>query len=65
MVKNVSRNFSGAVVGCGVSSVSDRSLFQLVLVLKVYRLPPVLSQVNYRVLICGTCHFQSGSLCLF
>ena len=34
--KNISRNFSRAVCGlCGVSSVSDSFLFQLVLVLEV------------------------------
>ena len=43
--KYISSNFSGAVVGSvGVSSFSDSSLFQLVLVLKVYRPPPMLSQ---------------------
>ena len=51
---------------CEVSSVSDSSLFQLVLVLKVYKHthPPhqCLVSVNYRVSICCTCHFQSSSL---
>ena len=42
--KNVSRNFSGAVMGSVGSVVSDSSLFQLVLLLKVYRLLPMLSQ---------------------
>ena len=37
-------------------------MFQLVLVLKVDRPLPCLITVNYRVLICCTCHFQSGSL---
>ena len=41
--KNVSRKFSGAVVGSVGSVVSDSSLFQLVLVLRVYRPPPKLS----------------------
>ena len=36
--KNISRNFSGAV---WVSSVSDSSLFQLMLLLKVYRPLPM------------------------
>ena len=39
--ENISRNFSGAV---WVSSVSDSSLFQLMLLLKVYRPLPKLSQ---------------------
>ena len=47
---------------CGVSSVSDSSLFQLVLVLRVYRPLQCLVHVNYRVLCCCNCHFQSGSL---
>ena len=37
-------------------------MFQLVLVLKVDRPLQCLVNVNYRVLICCTCHFQSGSL---
>ena len=37
--------------------------FQLILLLKVYRpIPSFLVNANYRVLICCTCHFQSGSL---
>ena len=27
--------------------------------------PSYVVSANYRVLICCTCHFQSGSLCLF
>src|SRR5574337_22718 len=46
IVKNISRNFSGVVV---VSSVSDNSLFQLVLLLKVYRTFLMLSQCNASV----------------
>ena len=43
--KNISRNFSGTVEGsAGVSSVSDSSLFQLILLLKVYRPLPMVSQ---------------------
>ena len=37
-------------------------MFQLVLVLKIYRPLQCLVNVDYRVLICCTCHFQSGSL---
>ena len=48
---------------CGVSSVSDSSLFHLVLLLKVCIGPfQCFVNVNYRVLICCTCHFQSSSL---
>ena len=46
IVKNISRNFSGVVV---VSSVSDNSLFQLVLLLKVYRPFLMFSQCNASV----------------
>ena len=42
--------------------VSDSSLFQLVLVLRVYRPLQCLVNGNYRVLFCCNCHFQSGSL---
>ena len=43
--KNISRDFSRAVGGqCGVSSVSDSSLFQLIFFLKVYRPLPMLSK---------------------
>ena len=42
--KNISRNFSGAVEGSVWSFVSDGSLFQLILLLKVYRPLPMLSQ---------------------
>ena len=40
-------------------------MFQLVLVLKVYRPHQCSVNVNYRVLICCTCHFQSGSLFVY
>ena len=49
---------------CGVSSVSDNSLFQIIH-LKIYRPFPMQSVLNTGILICCTCHFQSGSLCLF
>ena len=61
--KNISRNFSGAVVG-SVGSV----LFQIVTCSSLYlfsrSIGPLqcLVNVNYRVLICCTCHFQSSSL---
>ena len=38
--KNISRTFSGVVVECGVSSFSDSSLIQLIL-LKIYRPLPM------------------------
>ena len=41
--------------------MSDSPLFQLVLVLKVYRCPSNVSSVNFRTLICCTCYFQSSS----
>ena len=44
-----------------VSSVSDSSLLQLLL-LKVYRPLQCLVNVNNRILICCTCQFQSGSI---
>ena len=47
---------------CGVSSFSDSSLFQLVLVLRSTGHLQYLVNANYRVLICCTCHFQSSSL---
>ena len=64
--KNISRNFSGAVVG-SVGSVQ----FQIVpcssLYLFLRSIGPLqyLVNVNYRVLICYTCNFQSGSLFFF
>ena len=42
--------------------MSNGPLFQLVLVLKVYRPLQCLVNVNYRGLICCACHFQSCSL---
>ena len=47
---------------CGVSSVSDSFLFQVLLLLKFYELLPILVNVNYRILIYCICHFQKGSL---
>ena len=61
--KNISRNFSGAVVG-SVGSVQ----FQIVPCFSLYFFSSstgpfqCLVNINYRVLICCTCHFQSGSL---
>ena len=61
--KNIPRNFSGAVAG-SVGSVQ----FQIVPCSSLYlfsrSIGPLqcLINVNYRVLICYTCHFQSGSL---
>ena len=64
--KNKPRNFSGAVVG-SVGSVR----FHIVPCSSLYffsrSIGPFqcLVNANYRVLICCTCHFQSGSICLF
>jgi len=61
--KNISRNFSGAAED-SVGSVQ----FQIVPCSSLYlfsrSLGPLqcLVNVNYRVLICCTCHFQNGSL---
>ena len=61
--KNISRNFSGAVVG-SVESVQ----FQIVPCFSLYffsrSIAPLrcLVNVNYRDLICCTCYFLSGSL---
>ena len=61
--KNISRNFSGAVVG-SVGSVQ----FQIVSCSSLYLFSRSIGpfqcsvNVNYRVLICCTCHFQSSSL---
>ena len=61
--KNVSRHFSGAVVG-SVRSVQ----FQIVPCSGLYfflrSIGPFqcLVSANYRLLICFTCHFQSSSL---
>ena len=61
--KNTSRNFSGAVVG-SVGSVQ----FQIVPCSSLYlfssSIGPLrrLVNVNYRVLICCTCHFQNSFL---
>ena len=63
--KNISRNFAGAVVGC-VGSVH----FQIVSCSSLYLFSrsigpfQCLVSVNYRVLICCTCHFQSSSFYL-
>ena len=60
--KNIPRNFFGAVVG-GVGSVQ----FQIVSCSGLYlfsrSIGPLqcLVNVNSKVLICCTCHFQSGS----
>ena len=63
IVKNISRNFSGAI---------ERSMgsvqFQIVPCSRLYffsrsiGLFQCLVNANYRVLICCTCHFQSSSL---
>ena len=64
--KNISRNFSGAVVG-SVGSVQ----FQIVPCSSLYLFSrstgplQCIVNVNYRVLICCTCHFQSGSFFFF
>ena len=60
--KNISRNFSGAVAG-SVGSVQ----FQIVPCSSLYFFsrsigPSNVASASYRVLICCTCHFQSGSL---
>ena len=61
--KNISRKFSGAVEG-SVGSVQ----FQIVPCSSLYLFSrsigpfQCLVNVNYRVLICCTCHFQSSSL---
>ena len=62
-IKNISRNFSGAVEG-SVGSVQ----FQIVPCFSLHffsrSIGPFqcLVNANYRVLICCTCHFQSSSL---
>ena len=65
--KNIAKSFSGVVEG-SVGSVQ----FQIVPFSSLYFLPKsvgpfqCLVSVNYRVLICCTCHLQSGfPLCLF
>ena len=61
--KNISRNFSGAVEG-SVGSVQ----FWMVSCSSLYfsrSAPSSVVGVKYRVLICCSCHFQSGSLCFF
>ena len=61
--KSISRNFSGAVVN-SVGSVQ----FQIVPCSSLYLFSKSIGplqctvNVNYRVLICCICHFQSGSL---
>ena len=61
--KNISRNFSGGVVG-NVGSVQ----FQIVPCSSLYffsrSIGPFqcLVNLNYRILICCSCHFQSSSL---
>ena len=63
---NISRNFSGAVLG-NVGSVQ----FQIFPFSSLYFFSrsidsfQYLVNVNYRVLICCTCHFQNGSSSLF
>ena len=61
--KNISRNFSRAVVD-SVGSVQFQFLDPAYTSQDLQALSNVVS-ANYRVLICCTCHFQSGSLCLF
>ena len=62
-IKNISRNFSGAVVS-SVGSVQFQRATCSSLHLFSRSIGPLqcLVDVNYRVLICCTCHFQSGSL---
>ena len=61
--KNISRNFCGAVEG-SVGSVQ----FQIIPCSSLYFFSRPIGPFqcfvngNYRVLICCTCHFQSGSL---
>ena len=61
--KNISRNFCGAVVG-GVGSVQFQIVpcFSFYLFSRSIGLLQCLVNVNYKVLTCCTCHFQSGSL---
>ena len=60
--KNLSKNFSGAVVG-SVGSVQFQIFpFSCLYLFSRSIGPPLMLNVNYRVLICCTCHFQSGSL---
>ena len=61
--KNISRSFSGAVEG-SVGSVQLQIVpcSSLYLLSRSVRPFQCLINVNYRVLICCTCHFQSGSL---
>ena len=63
IVKNISRNFSGAIVG-SVESVQFQILPCSSLYLFSKSIGPLQCLVsgNYKVLICCTCHFQSGSL---
>ena len=61
--KNMSRNLSGAVVG-SVRSIQFHIFLGSSLYLFSRSIGPFqcLVNVNYRFLICCTCHFQSGSL---
>ena len=61
--KNISRNFSGAVEG-SVVSVQFQIVSRSSLYFSSSSIGPFqcLVNVNYRVLICCTCHFQSNSL---
>jgi len=61
--KNISRHFSGvfeaSVVSIQLQIVSCSSLYLFSRSIGSFQ---CLANVNYRVLICFTCHFQSGSL---
>ena len=60
---NISRNFSGAVVGSvGLVQFQILPCSSLYLFSKSIGSLQCLVNGNYRVLICCTCHFQSGSI---
>ena len=62
----MSRNFSGAVAG-SVGSVQFQIVpcSNLYILLKIYRPLPIQLVLTTGISICCTCHFLSGSLCLF
>ena len=59
IVKNISRTFSGVVVG----SVHFRQVLGPVYISQDLQAPSYEVGANYKVLIYCTCHFQGGSLC--
>ena len=63
--KNISRNFSELLWTVQYQFIFRQFLDPAYTSSQDLQAPSYVVGANYRVLICCTCHFQSGSLCLF